>query len=262
MTDRHVCSSTFRYDGRQVTITMTDPWVSPEGNAFPVPMAASVLWRSVEPDGMLPVATDGVIVPATYRVEGLAYELTVTTKGGKFDDAPEYHGVMLDTVSVHYGNDHEQPDTFRLPTKQLRYHAVRAATVRGLWLPPGTQWHDATWSVSVNVDDNDTEGFHVFTGFGPGTAAERVRDAEIANLAGLPRKRKRRNAEQLEADLIEAAELWKSSVHGERAAVIASALCVSDRTANDYIRKARERGLIPPTDPNDGRTRANRKGTK
>jgi hypothetical protein len=97
---KHVCSSTFTHKGRQVTVTLVDPEIAPDGTRYPGSPSCS--WRSVEPNGMLPVPTDGVMVPATYRVTGLEHDLTVTTRHGRWDDAPQYHGVQIDTVTVHW----------------------------------------------------------------------------------------------------------------------------------------------------------------
>ena len=247
---KHVCSSTFTHKGRQVTVTLVDPEIAPDGKRHPVSPSCS--WRSVQPDGMLPVATDGVLVPATFTVTGLEHDLTVTTRHGPWDDAPEYHGMQIDTVTVHWGADLDQADRFTIPTQKLRTHLANAAHVRGMWIPPGGEWHDGphmTWKVGPD----DHHGDFVITGFGkPRTAAER---AAVAGLVGLPRK-PRADTETMQAEIERVAEIWHATPNRQRAAEIAAQLHLSRSTIRNRIDQARQQGLIPAA--TDGRSRQKR----
>jgi len=248
---KHVCSSTFTHKGRQVTVTLVDPEIAPDGTRYPGSPSCS--WRSVEPNGMLPVPTEGVMVPATFRVTGLEHELTVTTRHGRWDDAPEYHGVQIDTVTVHWTADSEQADRFTIPTRQLRTHLANAAHVRGIWIPPGGEWQQAP-NVTVTVGPDDHHGDFVITRFGkPRTAAERAR---VDALVGLPRKPRATKA-VMQAEIEQVAEIWHATPNRQRAAEIAAQLHLSKSTIRNRIDQARQQGLIPAA--TDGRSRQNRR---
>lgn len=250
---KHVCSSTFTHKGRQVTVTLVDPEIAPDGTRYP--LSPSCSWRSVEPNGMLPVPTDGVMVPATFRVTGLEHDLTVTTRHGRWDDAPEYHGVQIDTVTVHWTADSEQADRFTIPTRQLRTHLGRAAWVRGIWIPPGGEWHDGP-NVTWTVGPDDHHGDFIPTGFGYPTKGQQAHDAYLAGLVGLPRK-PRSTAETMQAEIEQVAEIWHATPNRQRAAEIAAQLHLSATTTRNRIRQARDQGLIP--EATDGRSRQNRR---
>jgi len=251
MTD-HICSSAFRYAGKTVTVTLTDPYVSPDGTGWT--MSARYTWVQPEPNGQLPVPTSGAWSDGTYSVTGLDHDLTVTTTWAEWDDAQGVFGIQIDTVTVHWNNDHVQTDAFSIPTRQLRIALSRAAHIRGLWIPPGatSQPHE---NMTVTETDPDGPGSFWITGFGPPTATEQAQADYLAGLVGLPRK-PRANTDQLDAEIEQVAAIWHDTTYGHRVAEIAREMHLSPSLVRNRIRQARDRGLIPEV--TDGRSRQNR----
>ena len=248
----HICSSAFRYAGKTVTVTLTDPYVSPDGTEFHY--GKGLTWTQPEPNGQLPVPTSGVYVPATYKVTGLEHNLTVTTRWAEWDDAQGMWGIQIDTVTVHWNSEHVQSDAFRVPTRQLRIALSKAAHIRGLWIPPGATWQPHE-NMTVTETDPDGPGSFWILGFGPPTATEQAQADYIAGLVGLPRK-PRANTDQLEAEIEQVASIWHDTTYGNRVAEIAAQMHLSPSLVRNRIRQARDRGLIP--EATDGRSRQNR----
>jgi hypothetical protein len=248
----HKCSSAFRYAGKTVTVTLTDPYVSPDGTEWT--LGPRHTWVQPEPNGQLPVPTSGAWIDGTYSVTGLEHDLTVTTTWAEWDDAQGMWGIQIDTMTVHWDSGHVQTDAFSIPTRQLRIALSKAAHIRGLWIPPGASWQ-STDGETVTETDPDGPGSFWITGFGPPTAAEQAQADYLAGLVGLPRK-PRANTDQLDAEIEQVAAIWHDTTYGNRVAEIAREMHLSPSLVRNRIRQARDRGLIPEV--TDGRSRQNR----
>lgn len=220
---------------------MTSPVIRPHE----VPLSLPVVWPVFAVDR--PTLVTGWIMPATFAVDGLSVAVNFATRIAQNDDGTTY--VALDTVTVTPTVPTTDVD---LPLAGLLRAAVKASGVRGIRVPPGKRW---TWDVP-NVaasyrpaDDTSTQHIaqdgpadcqtvHV----GPLTEVEEAR-LNVKAITGTGRIRRTALTDDVLAQVAEVVTLNPRKTHFR----VAQTFGITMRTANDWIKKAKERGFLPPT---------------
>lgn len=236
--------STFTYAGRPLTVALTSTDETQILNA-------QVTW---EASGTVDRPTErfGHVVPATFRVDGLPYDVTFTTAWSALVEHEGFHGVTLDTLTVAFRPGLVPRDLRDLPSPVvLLRHAGKASRVRGYQLPPG--WHDP------NYPDVELQAFHTSDGSDSVYIALGPSDAPHDHDALMGRPRRERNNKVGPELLQRVADVHNAAPNGSKEHAIMQALDVSKSSARKYIAKARSAGLLPPVPATDGRTR---KGAK
>lgn len=237
------CRSTF-YDrprGRSITVTMTSPVIRPNE----VPLSLPFVWPVFDVDR--PTLVTGWIMPATFTVDGLGVAVNFTTRAAQNDDGTTF--VAIDTLTV----TPTVPTTdMALPLAGLLRAAVKASGVRGIRVPPGERW---TWDVPTvaasyrPADDTSTQ---VMTQDGPADCSPvhvgplTDEDEARMNVKAITGTGRIRRTTLDDDKLAQVAEVVKANP-GKSHRHVAQTFGITMRSANEWIRKARARGFLPPT---------------
>lgn len=242
-TSQTPCRSTF-YDrprGRSITVTMTSPVIRPNE----VPLSVPFVWRVLDVDR--PTLVTGWIMPATFTVEGLGVAVTFTTRAAQNDDGTSF--VAIDTVTV----TPTVPTTdVALPLAGLLRAAVKASGVRGIRVPPGERWTWDVWNDPTSYRPADDTSKHHLTQDGPAdcwpvhvgplTDDEEAR-MNVKAITGTGRAPRTALTDDV---LAQVAEVVRANP-GKSYLQVARTFGISRPAARERIRKARDRGFLPPT---------------
>lgn len=242
-TSQTPCRVTFRdrRRGRSITVTMTSPVIRPNE----VPLSLPFVWPVFDVDR--PTLVTGWIIPATFTVEGLASTVNFTTRAAQNGDGTTF--VAIDTVTV----TPTVPTTdMALPLAGLLRAAVKASGVRGIRVPPGERW---TWDgrndpTSYRPADDTSTCYLTQDGpadcwpvhVGPLTDDEEAR----MNVKAITGTGRAPHTALTDDRLEEVAAVYKANP-GNTGHAVAMTFSISPSAARERIRKARDRGFLPPT---------------
>lgn len=242
-TSQTPCRVTFRdrSRGRSITVTMTSPVIRPNE----VPLSVPFVWPVYEVDR--PTLVTGLIMPATFTVDGLGVAVNFTTRAAQNDHGTTF--VAIDTVTV----TPTVPTTdMALPLAGLLRAAVKASSVRGIRVPPGERW---TWdgrndptsyrpaddtSTTVMTQDGPADCWPVHVG--PLTAVEEA-SVNVKAITGTGRAPRTALTDDVLAQVAEVVKANPGKSHRQ----VALTFGISQPAARERIRKARDRGYLPPT---------------
>ena len=218
---------------------MIEPWL-PEGEISAI--GWPYIWTVEDTAPSSPKAVSGVISPARFRVEGLQAELEFTTI--PTSNPP---GVAIGSVSVKFGDDSPRAD-WPIDLARLLRSAMTASAARGTHYPAGIV-------LSAGSDDleilSDSDSLVLANHIGPLSRSEA---RKIEGTLRVSRERPRQIDEEV---LREVAEIFQSTPKAKYWNV-AQALQVSESSARDLIRKARQEGFLPDV-PDTDKRKARRK---
>lgn len=127
-------SRQFRFRGKQITITLIDPYVSPDGKTLTI--TAGFLWHGVGrlEDLTAPMDVHGWYVPATFKVEGFGFSMTFKTgfNNSKVQDAD----AIVITEIVFENPALPQQIEMILPLERLKIYAIQLSGVFATAYPP------------------------------------------------------------------------------------------------------------------------------
>lgn len=122
----------FKFRGKQVTITLIEPYVHPDGRTIPF----DALWNVGERDQVLRAPKDvhGWLVPATFKVEGFGFSMTFKTgyNNSKIKDA----NAIIITEIIFEDPVLPQQIEMVLPLERLKIYALQLSGVFGTYYPP------------------------------------------------------------------------------------------------------------------------------
>ena len=237
----HRCSSTFSLHGRRVIITMTSPSLSPHGSD--VDITAPGVWEYHEEiDAPTPVA--GFHCPATFTVEGFNFEI-------EFSIAVGANGVFIDRMSTSFPEG--ASSTITLPLAMFAEQATAAAGRIGLQIPRDFSGSIAGVGGQVETGDEWTviplEARRL-------TKGERDR-IKLKRLLGQARKAK---VNEISDEILrKVAKAHRDAPYGYKNDAVGKIVGGSPSTVRDYIRKARERGLLEEVSNSDMRKNSRKK---
>lgn len=242
-TSQTPCRVTFRdrRRGRSITVTMTSPVIRPNE----VPLSLPFVWPVFDVDR--PTLVTGWIMPATFTVDGLGVAVNFTTRAAQNDDGTTF--VAIDTVTV----TPTVPTTdMALPLAGLLRAAVKASGVRGIRVPPGERWTWDVWNDPTSYRPADDTSTPVMTQDGPAdcwpvhvgplTAVEEAR----MNVKAITGTGRAPHTALTDDRLEEVAAVYKANP-GNTGRAVAMTFSISPSAARERIRKARDRGFLPPT---------------
>ena len=129
----------FKFRGKQITITLIEPYVHPDGRTIPI----ADFWNVGERDQDLKAPKDvrGWLVPATFKVEGFGFSMTFKTgyNNSKFKDV----NAIIITEIVFDNAILPQQIEMVLPLERLKIYALQLSGVWGTYYPPHYRQHFA-----------------------------------------------------------------------------------------------------------------------
>lgn len=235
------CRVTFRDRGRSITVTMTSPAIRPNE----VPLSVPFVWPVY--DVASPTLVTGWIMPAAFTVDGLGVAVNFTTRAAQNDDGTTF--VAIDTVTM----TPTVPMTdMALPLAGLLRAAVKASGVRGIRVPPGERWTCDVWNDPTSYRPADDTSTPVMTQDGPAdcwpvhvgplTADEEAR-MNVKAITGTGRAPRTALTDDVLAQVAEVVKANPGKSHRH----VAQTFGISMPAARERIRKARDRGYLPPT---------------
>jgi len=252
----------FKYRGKQITITLTAPDISPD--EFGLHPNANVFWGT---DIDVTKLTDlvevrGHYVPATYAIDGFGYSITMTT--GLDAGVGGHNNAIVITEMKMTGNNTQKEMV--LPLERLRVYALQLAGVFGTAFPPnyrqyfGTRprYFDGSNEPHIFGWSDDTEGESDYMWFDSGPEGViyidrygyRMTRTDALEMLGEHDRPKRLTRHEI---LVQVARLHMQLQHHGKYQYIADELGISYSMAKTLVAECRKPSvdLLPAT----GRTR-------
>lgn len=253
---RHVCSYSFSHEGQELTVTMIDPDVPPDGSTLnPYP---SMIYDTPPRGFREPITAFGFFFPATFRVDGLPHRITFTT--GQVEKARKPQTKHVGIVSVHVESDSGGAITREVlgsvPLGRLLAASIHAAGLVVIHYPPG---YDGKWLRWIDGELHPIENARIATDEGTVEAVcyrglPTPPDLHV-DLTGRDDPVKDENRLRRVAATVKAAE--RAGRPRERD--VMKVENVGERQARRLISDARDAGLLPPVPRSDRRGRGGRK---
>jgi hypothetical protein len=213
--------------------------IEPHGKPGEVHGGWQYWWQVLERELDRPQQVAGFICPARFRAVGLDGDFTFSTR---LNDARTQ--VVVDSIRVDLSHQ-TSPQTFPIPLGLLLKHALIASGARGLQLPPN--WQGSVFSDGLTFATGDQKYVVIPTSVGRMTRTEQ-RQHNLPNLIGRTRPKR------VDDDLLrQVAEAYRSASRGDRYGAVQDQLLVSKSTARNYIRRARDAGILDDVPDNDKR---------
>jgi len=249
-------SRQFKFRGKQITITLIDPKVSPDGKELQI--NASVLWDfdGRYQDLYAPKEIHGWYVPATFKVEGFGFSMTM--KIGFNNQKVKDASAIIVSEIIFDNPILPQQIEMVLPLERLKIYAIQLVGVFGKAYPPNYEEANADRSIIFGVD---AKGGIVAETYG----YEMTRSSAM-KLIGATNRPVRDLNDPFLIKVAAAYEKYRAvSGHGIIAG-IANDLAIGERQAKELVAHCRKPSirLLPPTGRKrqSTKTESKKRGTK